>query len=294
MKRQQSIHEYVTKEGGTEKEFQNAYWDNYKPGIYLDYNTGKPLFSSLDKFDSGTGWPSFTKHLADADIREVKDTSLGMGGTEVCTEDSRLGHVFSDGLKETGGKRYCINSAALKFIAYENLEKEGYGEYKKLFVYEEAVLSGGCFWRVEHLLEQQEGIIEAVSGYSGGKMKNPSYEQVSTGTTGHAEAVFVIFDPEVISYIMILDIFWRLHDPTQMNKQGLDIGSHYRSAIFYMNKRQKKIAEESKNAFDKKEVFDKPAVTQIVKFESFYKAEDYHQDYVTNHPNYTCHSLRAE
>ena len=293
-KDKESLTYKVTKEGKTEKAFDNEYWDEKHPGIYVDANTGEPLFSSLDKYDSGSGWPSFTKPIDKAKIEEVEDTSLGMKRTEVRTEASHLGHVFDDGPKDKGGQRFCINSAALKFVPYENLEAEGYGKYKKLFPYEEAVLAGGCFWGVEHLLEEQEGVVAAVSGYSGGDVENPTYKQVSSGKTGHAEAVYVVFDPKVMSYKELLDIFWRLHDPTQENRQGPDVGTQYRSAIFYMNPEQKKIAEQSKKEFDAKKVFDKPAVTEIVKFKKFWPAEDYHQNYVDNNPNYVCHTLREE
>lgn len=292
MKAQESINEYITKEGGTEPAFQNEYWDEKRPGIYVDYNTGEPLFSSLDKYDSGTGWPSFTKPIDESLIKEVEDNRFGMERTEVVTEESRLGHVFSDG--PDGGSRFCINSAALRFIPYWELEEKGYEEYKQLFPYEEAILAGGCFWGVEFLLEETEGVVNAMSGYTGGNTNDPSYEDVLTDKTGHAEAVLVTFDSEVISYSEILDIFWRLHDPTQINRQGLDIGTQYRSAIFYINEEQREIAEESKEDFDLKGVFNNPAVTQIVQFDKFYNAEDYHQDYADKNPNYICHELREE
>lgn len=128
-----SMANYVTKQGGTEPAFDNEYWDEKRPGIYVDYNTGEPLFSSTDKYDSGTGWPSFTKPIDGAKIQESEDKSHGMVRTEVKTEASHLGHIFDDGPQDKGGLRYCINSAALKFIPYENLEAEGYGEYMKLF-----------------------------------------------------------------------------------------------------------------------------------------------------------------
>ncbi|PIN88711.1 peptide-methionine (S)-S-oxide reductase, partial [Candidatus Pacearchaeota archaeon CG10_big_fil_rev_8_21_14_0_10_35_13] len=269
-KMKENINEYVTKEGGTEQPFNNDYWDEKRPGIYVDYNTEAPLFSSLDKYDSGTGWPSFTKPINDSLIIRKKDKELGTERTEVKTEDSHLGHVFSDGPKDKGGERYCINSAALKFIPYEELETKGYEEYKELFPYEEAVFAGGCFWGVEYLLGNIDGVISTTSGYAGGGKENPTYKEVSSGKTGYAEAVLAVFDPEIISYKELLEYYWRLHDPTQKDQQGLDVGTQYRSAIFYYNEEQRMIAEKSKEEFDKKGIFDKPAVTEIVKLKKFY------------------------
>lgn len=284
--------EYVTKQCGTEPAFNNTYWDNHEPGIYVDINTGEPLFSSLDKFDSGTGWPSFTKPLDNASIYEKIDLSLGIPRIEVRTNSSHLGHVFNDG--PGGNLRYCINSASLRFIPYEDLEKEGYKEYEKLFPYEKTLLAGGCFWGVEELLQQQEGVISATSGYTGGTTENPTYEQVLTGKTGHYESVLVVFDPNIITYKEVLDYFWRLHDPTQTDGQGPDIGTQYRSAIFYFNEKQKAIAEQSKKEFNNKHIFNKPAATIITKASTFYPAEEYHQDYYKKHPGLICHALRND
>ncbi|MCM2325377.1 MAG: bifunctional methionine sulfoxide reductase B/A protein [Candidatus Woesearchaeota archaeon] len=292
MPKEKDMSYYVTKEGGTERAFENEYWDEHRPGIYTDVNTGEPLFSSLDKYDSGSGWPSFIKPINEALIQKKEDKSLGAVRTEVRTNESHLGHVFDDG--PNGGPRFCINSAALKFIPYEELDEKGYGKYKELFPFKEAIFAGGCFWGVEFLLEETEGVISAVSGYTGGNIENPTYEQVSSGKSGHAEAVLVIFDPGIISYQELLEIFWRLHDPTQKDRQGPDRGTQYRSAIFYLDEEQKEQAMKSKAAFDAKKVFDKPAVTQIVPASKFYKAELYHQDYVNNHPGYVCHALRDE
>lgn len=287
-----NLTEYVTKQCGTEPPFKNSYWDEHRPGIYVDVNTGEPLFSSLDKFDSGTGWPSFTRPIANAPIEEKPDTSLGIIRTEVKTNASHLGHVFDDG--PNGAQRFCINSAALRFIPYGELDKNGYGNYKKIFPYETATLAGGCFWGVEKLLEDIPGAIDVVSGYTGGTTKNPTYKEVSTGMTGHAESVEVVFDPKIISYEEILDYFWRLHDPTQLDRQGPDHGSQYRSAIFYHNEEQHIIAEKSKAEFDAKKIFKDPAVTEIVPAGEFYRAEEYHQDYYDNHPGLVCHALRKE
>jgi len=283
---------YVTKQGGTEKAFNNAYWDNKEAGIYVDVNTGEALFSSLDKYDSGTGWPSFSKAIDTAKIQEEKDTKIGYERTEVRTDESHLGHVFDDG--PNGGDRYCINSAAMRFIPFEDLEKEGYEEYVELFPYEKATLAGGCFWGVEQLLSEIEGVISAVSGYTGGTKENPTYSQVSFGNTGHAEAVQIYYDPKIISYSEVLDIFWRLHNPTQKNRQGPDVGTQYRSAIFYHSEEQRRIAEESKAVFDAKKIFRKPAITEIVPASTFYPAEEHHQDYYQKNTARICHNLRKE
>lgn len=285
--------EYVTKQCGTEPPFKNAYWDEHRAGIYVDANTKEPLFSSLDKFDSGTGWPSFTKSLDTASIEEKEDTTAGMSRTEVRTNASHLGHVFDDG--PNGGDRYCINSAALEFIPYKELEQNGLGEYKSLFSFEEATFGAGCFWGVEHILKDIKGITETTTGYMGGTVENPTYSKVSNGNTGYAEVVHVLYDPAIVSYAELLDYFWRLHDPTQENRQGLDVGTQYRSVILYYTEEQRIIAEQSKKDFDAKEVFKKPVVTEIVPAQTFYPAEDYHQDYYDVNTNKrVCHTLRKE
>src|SRR5882724_9419162 len=150
----------VTQQCGTEPAFHNAYWDNHKPGLYVDVVSGEPLFSSLDKFDSGTGWPSFTQPVKGMAIVEKNDAGFGMTRTEVRSKqaDSHLGHVFEDGPSDKGGMRYCINSASLKFIPVEAMDEAGYGQYLEPFVKaglvkaptpETAILAGGCFWGME-------------------------------------------------------------------------------------------------------------------------------------------------
>jgi peptide methionine sulfoxide reductase msrA/msrB len=294
----------VTQRCGTEPPFRNAYWNNHKPGIYVDVVSGEPLFSSLDKFDSGTGWPSFTQPVKGTEIVEKKDTEFGMVRTEVRSKvaDSHLGHVFDDGPSDKGGLRYCINSASLKFIPVEEMDQAGYGQYLEPFVkaglvkapmHETAILAGGCFWGMEEIIRKIPGVIKTEVGYSGGTATNPTYEDVSTGTTGHAESIEVVFDSSRLSYEMLLDYFFRMHDPTTLNRQHNDVGTQYRSAIFYISDSQRKTAETVKARWEKCGKFNRPITTEITAAGKFYSAEEYHQKYLVKHPGgYTCHVLR--
>lgn len=157
---------------------------------------------------------------------------------------------------------------------------------------ETATFGAGCFWGVQYLLKRIDGVIETRAGYMGGDLDNPTYKEVKTGRTNHAEVVEVKYDPTKVSYETLLDYFWRLHDPTTLNRQGVDEGTQYRSVIFYHNDLQKKAAEKSKEAFDQSKVFKERAVTQIANASKFYSAEDYHQDYFDVNGGHVCHILR--
>ena len=148
-----------------------------------------------------------------------------------------------------------------------------------------AVFAGGCFWCTEAMFSQLKGVQKVISGYSGGKVANPTYDQVCTGRTGHAECTQITYDPAQVTYAELLEIFWMTHDPTTLNRQGADSGTQYRSAIFYIDEDQKKEAITIKAKLEKEKIWSDPIVTEITKFEKFYPAEDYHQDYYKNNPN---------
>jgi peptide methionine sulfoxide reductase msrA/msrB len=293
---------HVTQEAGTEPPFRNEYWNEHREGVYVDVVSGKPLFSSKDKFDSGCGWPSFAKPLVGKDVVEKQDFTLGMPRTEVRSKeaDSHLGHVFDDGPKELGGLRYCINSASLRFVPVADLEKEGLGSFLPLFGLaaaapkpapkeEIATLAGGCFWGMEDLIRKQPGVTAIEVGYTGGKVANATYQNHE----GHAEAVQIKFDPAKTTFEALLRFFFRIHDPTTLNRQGNDMGTSYRSAIFFHSEDQRRTAERVKAEVNASGKWPRPVVTEITAAGPWWKAEEDHQDYLIKHPGgYTCHYIR--
>jgi peptide methionine sulfoxide reductase msrA/msrB len=294
----------VTQQNGTERPFTGKYDKHFEHGLYVDIVSGEPLFSSLDKFDSGCGWPAFSQPAGEKVLQEVMDRSHGMVRVEIrsAAADSHLGHVFEDGPPDRGGLRYCINSAALRFVPLVEMEALGYGAHISRF--REAgvmvpetgavILAGGCFWGMQEILREIEGVITTRVGYCGGRLPNATYEDVKRGDTGHAEAVMVVFDPARLPLKALLeDWFFRMHDPTTINRQGNDIGDSYRSTIFYADDTQKALAHAAIKNAGASGRWKRAIVTTVEPVKNWSDAEAYHQDYLQKNPGgYTCHWLR--
>jgi len=257
----------VILEKGTERAFTGEYWDHKASGTYICRRCNTPLYRSGDKFDSGCGWPSFDDELPGAVKRRVD--ADGRRTEIICAAcGAHLGHVFKGEQLTPRNTRHCVNSVSMKFVpADQDLPDPKIGR---------AIFAGGCFWGVEYFMQKEPGVIRVVSGYTGGSREFPTYKEVCTTDTGHAEAVEIIYAPEKIRFEKIAKLFFEIHDPTQVNRQGPDVGAQYRSEVFYLNQKQKEvteklIAELRKNGHD--------VATKVTPADVFWPAEDYHQDY---------------
>ncbi|MFN0132616.1 MAG: bifunctional methionine sulfoxide reductase B/A protein [Phycisphaerales bacterium] len=266
---------------GTERPFCGNLLDNKKDGVYVCKLCGLPLFRSDAKFQSGTGWPSFFQPYDSEHVRTISDRSHGMERVEIlCARcPAHLGHVFDDGPEPTG-LRFCVNSASLDFIEQKADGALDLPPASRPIRTETAYFGGGCFWGVEDRFQQVAGVVDAASGYQGGKIDNPTYREVCNGDSGHAEVVRVVFDPARVSYRDLLAWFFKFHDPTQLNRQGPDFGEQYRSAIFTADDKHLELArafiaeQQATERFKSRKI-----VTEVRPADRFYLAEDYHQDY---------------
>ena len=265
--------EAVIVQKGTERPFSGEYNEHHEPGAYVCRRCGTPLYESNDKFDSGCGWPSFddelsgaVKRLPDADGRRTEILCAACG--------AHLGHVFEGEQLTEKNVRHCVNSLSLKFVAagesVDGARDAGPGATAT------AYFAGGCFWGMEQLLQEVEGVTDVRSGYMGGHTKKPTYHEVSSGRTGHAETVEVVYDRTRVTFEELARLFFEIHDPTQVDRQGPDIGSQYRSAIFYAGDDQKLAAEKLVGIL-KEKGYD--VATEVTEAGPFWEAEDYHQDY---------------
>lgn len=244
---------------GTERPFTGKYNDFKGEGVYVCKQCNQPLFRSDDKFESNCGWPSF-----DDAIPGAVETRRDFSRTEiVCSRcNGHLGHVFTGEGFTDKNVRHCVNSISLDFIAED--------------VVDTAYFAGGCFWGVEYYMEKQLGVLSVTSGFMGGDVEKPSYKEVIKGKSGHVETVEVIYDPRIVRYKDLAVLFFEIHDPTQENGQGPDIGSQYLSRIFVKNEREEKIADSLIGELKKTY---RTVATEVLPRKTYYAAEEYHQNY---------------
>lgn len=270
--------EYVIVRKGTERPFTGEYVNNKEKGTYVCRRCSTPLYRSDDKFESNCGWPSFDDEI-DGAVKRVPDPD-GRRTEIICANcDGHLGHVFlGEGFTEKD-TRHCVNSLSMRFIPAKAASSEAESANKDKAEDKNtarAIFAGGCFWGVEHYYLKAEGVLKTQVGYIGGHKKNPTYKEVCTTDTGHAEAMEVIYDPEKTDFETLARLFFEIHDPTQLNRQGPDIGPQYRSAVYYLDEEQKAITEKLIGIL-KEKGFD--VVTEVEKATKFWPAEDYHQQY---------------
>ena len=269
---------------GTERAFTGRYWNHHEPGGYQCRQCGTLLYASDSKFRSDCGWPSFDDEIPGA-VTRVPDAD-GQRTEIICAAcKGHLGHVFLGEGFTKKNTRHCVNSASLVFVTRAKMAQVATQPAKAAVG--RAIFAGGCFWGVEHFLEKVPGVVRVTSGYAGGKTAKPTYDDICTGRTGHAEVVEVVYDPARVSYEALARRFFEIHDPTQVNRQGPDVGDQYRSAVFYLDEAQK-IAAEKLIARLKANGY--AVATTLEPATTFWPAEAYHQDYIRKHPTrHMCH-----
>ena len=256
---------HILKDKGTEAPFTGEYNEHFESGIFVCRACDNPLYESNTKFNSGCGWPSFDDEIEGA-ITHYEDFSGGRIRTEICCKkcDGHLGHVFVGEQITEKDTRHCVNSLSIRFKAYSKLQRATFG--------------AGCFWSAEKLFKATGGVYLSRVGYMGGDTDMPTYKEVCSGTTNHAEVVDMYFNSEKISYTTLLNLFWANHNPTTLNRQGFDNGTQYRSIIFYHNEQQLKEVEQSVKEQQKN--WENEIITQVIDSSTFYRAEEYHQNYL--------------
>lgn len=263
---------------GTEMPYIGEYTDNKSAGTYICRRCNAPLYKSEDKFDSHCGWPSFDDEIPGA-VKRVPDKD-GMRTEIICNNcGGHLGHVFMGEGFTDKNTRHCVNSISMKFVPASETSGDTKNSAATQDGYQTAIFASGCFWGTEYYMQRAKGVISTEVGYIGGWKENPTYKEVCSGNTGHAEAVKITYDPKLISYEELAKLFFETHDPTQVNRQGPDIGEQYRTEVFYNDDSQKESAEKLI-----KQLQDKGynVATKVTKAGTFWKAENYHQDYYNN------------
>jgi len=268
-----SEEKHVLKDKGTEAPFTGEYNEHFEAGIFMCRACDNPLYESNTKFNSGCGWPSFDDEIEGA-ITHSQDLSGGRVRTEICCKncDGHLGHVFVGEQITVRDTRHCVNSLSIRFKAYSSLQRATFG--------------AGCFWSVEKLFKSIEGVYLCRVGYMGGDTDSPTYKEVCSGATNHAEVVDLYFNPEKVSYTTLLNLFWQNHNPTTLNSQGFDIGTQYRSIVFYHNEQQQNKVEQSIKEQQKN--WENKIITQIIDSSIFYRAEEHHQNYLNKNNLGSC------
>jgi len=264
---------HILKDKGTEAPFTGEYNEHFEAGIFICRACDNPLYESDTKFNSGCGWPSFDDEIEGA-ITHYEDLSVGRVRTEICCKkcDGHLGHIFVGEKITAKDTRHCVNSLSIRFKAYSRMQRATFG--------------AGCFWSVEKLFKATEGVYLTSVGYMGGDTDLPTYSEVCSGTTNHAEVVDMYFNAEKVSYTTLLNLFWANHNPTTLNKQGFDNGTQYRSIVFFHNEQQKNEVEQSIKEQQKN--WRNEIVTQVIDSSTFFRAEEYHQNYLNKNNLGSC------